>query len=88
MIKIWVKEKDLKIRRESDNSKIEILKFWSINKEEYLNLSEIAITYLCIPCGNCDAERSFSKMIDFNTIKTNSIKLETLRMQLLLYNFI
>ena len=42
-------------------SEIEILKFWSVNKQEYPNLSEIVITYLCIPCGSCDAERSLSK---------------------------
>ena len=68
-----------------DNWQIEILKFWSINKQEYPNLSEIAITYLCITCGSCDAERSFSKMRDLNTIKRNSMKSETLRMQMLLY---
>ena len=60
-----------------DNSEIEILKLWSINKQEYPNL--------CSPCSSCDAERSFIKMRDLNTIKRNGMKWETLRMQMLLY---
>ena len=57
----------------------------SLREQLYWNLWEIAITYSCIPCGSCDAERSLGKIRDFNTIKRNSMKSETLRMQRLLY---
>lgn len=68
-----------------DNLELEVLKYWSSIEHKYPKLSKIAITFLCIPCGSCDAERSFSKMRDLNIAKRNRMNSETLKMQMLLY---
>ena len=68
-----------------DNSELEVLKYWSSVEHKYPKLSKIAITLLCIPCGSCDAERSFSKLRDLNTTKRNRMNSETLKMQMIMY---
>jgi hypothetical protein len=45
-----------------DNLDIETLNFWFSSQHNYPNLSKIAINFLCIPCGSCDAESSFRKI--------------------------
>ncbi len=55
-----------------DNLDIETLNFWFSSQHNYPNLSKIAINFLCIPCGSCDAESSFSKLRDVNTIKRSN----------------
>jgi hypothetical protein len=36
-------------------------------------------------CGSCDAERSFSKMRDINTVKRNRMNSNTLKIQMIMY---
>ncbi len=68
-----------------DNLELEVLKYWSSIGYKYPKLSKIAITFLCIPFGSYDAERSFSKLRDLNIAKRNRMNSETLKMQMLLY---
>jgi hypothetical protein len=68
-----------------DNLDIETLNFWFSSQHNYPNLSKIAINFLCIPCGSCDAESSFSKLRDVNTIKRSRMSSDTLKMQMIMY---
>ncbi len=68
-----------------DNFELDVMKFWLTLEHKFPKLSKIVITFLCIPCGSCDAERSFSKMRDLNIPKRNRMNSQTFKQQMLLY---
>ncbi len=68
-----------------DNQEIDALTNWINSFHKFPKLSKIAISFLCMACGSYDAERSFSKMRDINTVKRNRINSNTLKTQMIMY---
>jgi hypothetical protein len=67
------------------NKEIKITKYWSSLELEYPLLSKVAQTFLGMPCGSLDAERSFSKFRDLLTDDRTRLTVDNLRKHSILY---
>jgi hypothetical protein len=81
MQKLEMEFKQYLLEEPPANKEIKISKFWSSLELEYPLLSKVAQTFLGMPCGSLDAERSFSKFRDLLTNDRTRMTIDNLRKQ-------